>query len=38
VRVDRLLRLDPADVRREGAVLDRARFDEVAAEVRRYHG
>ena len=38
VRVDRLLRLDPAAVRREGAVLDRARFDQVAAEVRRVHG
>jgi hypothetical protein len=38
VRVDRVLRLDPADVRREGAVLARARFDEVAAEVRRVHG
>jgi hypothetical protein len=38
VRVDRLLRLAPADVRREGAVLDRSRFDEVAAEVRRHHG
>jgi PemK-like, MazF-like toxin of type II toxin-antitoxin system len=38
VRVDRVLRLDPADVRREGAVLDRARFDGVAAEVRRVHG
>jgi hypothetical protein len=38
VRVDRVLRLDPADVRREGAVLDQARFDEVAAEVRRVHG
>jgi hypothetical protein len=37
VRVDRLLRLDPADVRREGAVLARDRFDEVAAEVRRRH-
>ncbi len=38
VRVDRLLRLDPADVRREGAVLARARFEEVAGEVRRVHG
>ncbi|WP_222262402.1 type II toxin-antitoxin system PemK/MazF family toxin [Modestobacter marinus] len=37
-RVDRLLRLDPADVRREGAVLARERFDDVAAEVRRHHG
>jgi hypothetical protein len=38
VRVDRVLRLDPAAVRREGAVLDRARFEEVAAEVRRVQG
>ena len=35
VRVDRVLRLDPADVRREGAALPRDRFDEVVAEVRR---
>jgi hypothetical protein len=34
VRLDRLLVVDPADVRREGAVLDEARFDEVAAAVR----
>jgi hypothetical protein len=34
VRVDRILRVDPATVRREGAVLDRARFDTVAAAVR----
>ena len=38
VRVDRVLRLDPADVRREGAALDRRRFDEVVAEVRRVQG
>ena len=38
VRVDRVLRIDPADVRREGAALDRARFDEVAAEVHRHRG
>jgi hypothetical protein len=38
VRVDRVLRIDPADVRREGAVLSRARFDEVAAEVHRRRG
>jgi hypothetical protein len=38
VRVDRVLRIDPADVRREGAVLGRARFDEVAAEVHRHRG
>ena len=35
VRVDRVLRLDPADVRREGAALDRRRFDAVAAGVHR---
>jgi hypothetical protein len=34
--VDRIIRVDPADVRREGAVLDRARFDEVAAGIRAY--
>jgi len=31
VRLDRLLRLDPQAVRREGAALDRARFDCVVA-------
>jgi hypothetical protein len=36
VRVDRVLRLDPATVRREGATLDRSRFDAVAVDVRRY--
>ena len=35
VRLDRLLVLDPAGVRREGATLDRARFDRVVAEARR---
>ena len=38
VRVDRVLRIDPADVGREGSALDRARFDEVAAEVHRHRG
>lgn len=33
----RLLRLEPETVRREGAALDRARFDEVLARVRRLH-
>ena len=33
VRADRLLRLDPATVRREGGRLDRARYDRVAAAV-----
>ncbi|WP_139980147.1 type II toxin-antitoxin system PemK/MazF family toxin [Nocardioides litoris] len=34
VRLDRVVRVDPAAVRREGAALDRARFDAVAAAVR----
>jgi hypothetical protein len=38
VRLDRLLVLDPSGVRREGAALDRARFDRVVAEARRVQG
>ena len=38
VRLDRLLVLDPAAVRREGAALDRGRFDRVVAEARRVQG
>jgi hypothetical protein len=38
VRLDRLLVLDPAGVRREGAALDRARFDRVVAEARGVQG
>ena len=38
VRLDRLLVLDPAGVRREGAALDRARFDHVVAEAGRVQG
>ena len=34
VRVDRILRVDAAAVRREGAVLDRERFEQVASAVR----
>ncbi|MFD1052700.1 type II toxin-antitoxin system PemK/MazF family toxin [Terrabacter terrigena] len=37
VRVNRLVRVDPAGVRREGAVLLRERYDEVVAAVRRHH-
>lgn len=33
-KVERLLDVDPADVRREGAVLDRDHFDDVVAGVR----
>ena len=35
VRVDRILRVDPAGVRRVGAVLDEGRFNQVAATVRK---
>ncbi|MBM7807135.1 hypothetical protein JOD57_002972 [Geodermatophilus bullaregiensis] len=38
VRLDRLLVLDPARVRREGAALDRQLFDEVVAAARRTQG
>lgn len=38
VRVDRVLQLDPTSVRREGARLDRARFDEVAQALRESRG
>lgn len=38
VRLDRVLRLAPSAVRREGAALDRARFDRVADAVRELHG
>jgi hypothetical protein len=38
VRLDRLLVLDPAAVRREGAALDRARFDTVVAAARQVQG
>jgi hypothetical protein len=38
VRLDRLLALDPARVRREGAALDRERFDRVVAEARTVQG
>ena len=37
VRLDRLLRLPDDRVRREGAALDRARFDEVVAAAREFH-
>jgi hypothetical protein len=37
VRLDRILQVEPGAVRREGAGLDRARFDAVAAAVRKLH-
>ena len=33
VKLDRILQLDPGAVRREGAVLDRGRFEVVAARL-----
>ena len=36
VRLDRLLRLDPASVRREGAALDPDRFDAVVRSMRAH--
>ncbi len=38
VRVNRILRVDPTAIRREGAVLSRDRFEDVAAAVRVHHG
>lgn len=38
VKLDRVLQIDPRDIRREGAVLDATRFKLVAAELRSRHG
>lgn len=38
VRLDRLLLVDPSGVRREGAALSRARYDEVVAALKELHG
>jgi hypothetical protein len=37
VRLDRLLRLQEQEVRREGAALERARFDAVIRRAREFH-
>jgi hypothetical protein len=37
VRLDRLIEVDPAAVRREGAALDRAVFLDVIKAARRFH-
>lgn len=37
-KVDRLIDVAPGAVRREGAVLDRPRFDRVVAALRQAHG
>lgn len=36
-KVDRLLLLDEGDIRREGAVLAKPRFDDVVGNAARYH-
>jgi hypothetical protein len=36
-KVDRLLRIDPDDVRREGAILDEDRFNDVVGNLAKYH-
>jgi PemK-like, MazF-like toxin of type II toxin-antitoxin system len=38
IRLDRVLEVDKDGIRREGAVLDRARFDRVAAELQSGYG
>ncbi len=38
VRLDRVIEVDEHGIRREGAVLDRGRFDAVAARLRADHG
>lgn len=37
-KLDRILQISPRDIRREGAVLERTRFDLVAAGLRNRHG
>jgi hypothetical protein len=38
VRLDRVIEVDHDGIRREGAVLDRTRFDRVAAKLRQDYG
>ncbi|MFD1368235.1 type II toxin-antitoxin system PemK/MazF family toxin [Actinoplanes sichuanensis] len=38
VRLDRVIEVDEDGIRREGAILDRPRFDRVAAILRRNYG
>ena len=38
IRLDRVLDIDGNGIRREGAILDRARFDQVAAKLRAEYG
>ncbi len=36
-KVDRLLTIDPDDVRREGAILNKDRFDDIVNKLATYH-
>ena len=38
VRLDRIIEVDEDGIRREGAILDRARFDRIADALRHDHG
>ena len=38
IRLDRVLDIDGNGIRREGSILDRARFDQVAAKLRQEYG
>jgi hypothetical protein len=38
IRLDRVIRVDPAQVRREGSVLDASRFDDVVRAAREANG
>ncbi len=38
VRLDRVLEVPESGIRREGAVLDRSRFDAIAGQLRGRHG
>lgn len=37
-KLDRIIQINPGDIRREGAVLDRKRFDSVSSALRRLRG
>ena len=37
-KLERILTVDPGGVRREGAILDKHRFDDVATALRKFHG
>ncbi|MET3420807.1 hypothetical protein BJ973_000019 [Actinoplanes tereljensis] len=38
VRLDRVIEVDHTGIRREGAILDRGRFDQVAGKLRKEYG